>query len=373
MYKILCSAMGYDEGKSGISSYINEVIFEISKVHRVDLLILKRDLNYFPLKPGKNLNFITYPDFLSKPVINMLWHLFWLPFSINSKGYDFVFLPAANRRLFCKNNITTLATFHDLSQFNIPTKYDSFRMLYIKKIIPHYLKKVDTVITVSENTKKDLRKFYRFPESKISVIHNGYKAKNFSPLKTAQGYNSLPDKKPYFLYVARIEHPGKNHLNLIKAYEKLPNEIKNKYNLVLAGSDWNGADTVHNYAGSSTDSKKIHFLGFATNDALPELYREASLYIFPSLYEGFGIPMLEAMASGIPVICSNNSSLPEIGQDAVVTFNPDSAADIAEKINTVINSVELQKSMITKGHERVKEFSWEKHAQRIIQEYERLK
>ena len=373
MYKILCSAMGYDGGKSGISQYMNEVIKELTAKHKVELIILKSELKNFPLTESKNLKFITYPDYLAKPIINMLWHLFILPFSINYKSYDFIYLPAGNRRLFCTNKLPSLVTFHDLSQFHIDAKYDSFRMFYIKKVVPYFLRKVNKVIAISESTKKDIIQFYKMSNNKITVNHNGYNGEKYKPLVGERKYQHLPIAKKYIFYVARIEHPGKNHLNLIKAYELLPTDIKDEYNLVFAGSDWNGAEEVHEYTSKSKDRDNIIYAGFVKDEALPSLYNEASLYAFPSFYEGFGIPILEAMASGVPTICANRSSLPEIGGDATLLFNPDEISDISEKISEVLSDDELKQQLVKKGLKRVKHFNWQRHTKQIINEYEELK
>lgn len=115
------------------------------------------------------------------------------------------------------------------------------------------------------------------------------------------------------LYIGRIEHPGKNHLGLLKAYDMLPKEMMEEYDLVCAGGMWNGSEVVLQHVHNMQQPKNVHFLGFVSNQEMAALYIHASLYVFPSLYEGFGIPILEAFAAGVPVICSNRSSLPEIG------------------------------------------------------------
>lgn len=131
-------------------------------------------------------------------------------------------------------------------------------MFYIKHVIPFFLKRADKIFTVSRCTADDILKHYGIKQERLIVNHNGVNTKNFSS-KTLSKKESSKPKKPYILYVSRIEHPGKNHLNLIKAYEKLPNIYKEKYDLALIGSDWNGAEVVHEYATSSTDAKRIKF------------------------------------------------------------------------------------------------------------------
>lgn len=366
-HKILVSVLAYDNGKSGIADYINNVVKQLSLEHELTLLIFEKDSYIFPHK-NDNIKFWIISDRYSKPAISMSYHLFVLPLTLPLNDYDFVFLPAGNRRLFSHCSKKTVVTFHDLSQFHIANKYDALRMSYIKKVIPFFLKKAQIVMAISESTKNDLIKFYGFDSEKIEVNYNGYDPSKLSiNLTKEQLTEQFNIEDRYILYISRIEHPGKNHLNLIKAYELLPNAIKKNYQLVFAGSEWNGAQEVIEYANNSEDRERILFLGFVQDQDLGSLYKFASLYAFPSFYEGFGIPLLEAMYSGTPVVCSNVSSLPEIGGDAVLTFDPASLEDINSAIRTVLQNSELQNKMITAGLEQVKKFSWEKHCRKIIE------
>ena len=369
-YRIFVSGMAYDEGKSGVSDYINNIVKALSIDHQVDMIMLESDINRFPVK-SPNLKLIPISDKLKNAVVNMLWHLYILPCKYNLKSYDFVFLPAANRRLFARFPVPSIVTFHDLSQFHIPAKYDAFRMFYIKKVIPFFIKKADKILAISQNTKEDLIKFYKLPPESIDVNYNGYDHQCYQPAPSTV-LKPLGISKKYFLYIARIEHPGKNHLRLIKAYEKLPEDLKNHYDLVLPGKNWSGSEKVLEYLDNSPDKYRIHLPGFVDSKILPLLYQQCSLYIFPSLYEGFGIPLIEAMASGVPVVCSNTSSLPEIGGEAVALFDPYSDTSIRETIWRVISSNKMQKAMIENGFKQVKKFSWEKHAQKIIQSFQEI-
>ena len=369
-YRIFVSGLAYDEGKSGISDYLNNVICQLTIDHQVDMIMLEDDINKFPVK-NENLHLISVSRKLKRPVFNMLWHLFVLPGKYKFSNYDFIFLPAGNRRIMAKYPIPSIVTFHDLSQFHIPGKYDTLRMLYIKKVIPFYVKKADKILAISNNTKDDLIKYYRFNPKGISVNYNGYNSERFKPAPWSSR-KPLGLQKKYFLYIARIEHPGKNHLNLIKAYEELPQEIKDRYDLVLPGKAWSGSEKVFDYTKKSSDKERIHFPGFVENEILPELYQQSSLYIFPSLYEGFGIPLIEAMASGIPVICSNTSSLPEIGGKAVSLFDPYSVDSIRDTIARVISGKKMQKAMIDNGFKQIKQFSWKHHSDMIIRSYEEI-
>ncbi len=369
MYKIFISVMAYDHGESGISDYINNVVSELSKENKLDLLILREDLQNFPIR-NDNIRFITVSDRLGKPIFNMLWHLFILPFSYNFKKYDFIFLPAGNRRILAYYPIFTITTFHDLSQFHIENKYDSLRMFYIKKVIPFFLKKVNKIVAVSNATKKDLIEFYNCDEDKITVAYNGYDSNKFNQIPSSKSrLEILGSDKKYLLYVARVEHPGKNHLNLIKAYELLPEDVKSEYNLVCVGGFKERSEEVLAYKENSKDSEKIIFTGYFPSEDLIDLYKLASLFVMPSFFEGFGIPLVEAMACNIPVICSNRGPLPEVVGDAALLFDPDSPHEIAEKIMIMLNNDEMRQEFIDKGNGRLERFQWSLHCDKILQLY----
>jgi len=364
MQKILISALAYDGGKSGIANYIENVVTALSKHKQIDLIVNEDEVKYFE-GISENIEFKVVPKLFKKAIFNVFWHMLVLPFTIDKHKYEWMFLPAGNRRLMAFYPVKTFVTMHDLSQFRVAKKYDAFRMFYIKKIIPFFLKKADKIFTVSESTADDMALYYGMDKASLVVNHNGVNTSNFFPLSVSEKKEHTISK-PYILYVSRIEHPGKNHLNLIKAYEKLPQECKEKYDLYLIGSDWNGAQVVHAYAESSADLSRIKFLGFVENEDLPAYYREATLFVFPSFYEGFGIPVVEAMASGTPVAISSTSSLPEVGGDASLYFNPDDVADISTVMKKVLEDKLLAEEMIEKGFSQVKKFNWDTHAEIIL-------
>ncbi|MFA7232350.1 MAG: glycosyltransferase, partial [Victivallaceae bacterium] len=134
---------------------------------------------------------------------------------------------------------------------------------------------------------------------------------------------------------------------------------------------WPGAEPVKEYAEKSPVKDSIKFIGFVNNAVLPDLYRDATLYIFPSLFEGFGLSLVEAMACGVPAACSNNSSLAEVGGDAVITFDPENPDDIAFAMNKMLSSRPLREDMINRGLLRAKDFDWNEHASKLVEMYEK--
>ena len=216
--KILLSAIPFDNGKSGISVYIREVVKALESAGHKLTLIVEDDA----VKEFERFELIRIKK--RRALFSMLYSLFILPFRINWKKYDFCIMLAANRRVFCRYPIFTIAVVHDLSQYHVPVKYDRFRMFYIKRVLPHYVRKAQSIVAISKSTRNDLIKYWHIPEEKISVVYNGFTP----PAKVETA------KLKQILYISRIEHPGKNHLNLLKAFELLPEDLRREYTLVMA-------------------------------------------------------------------------------------------------------------------------------------------
>ena len=351
--KILLSAIPFDNGKSGISVYIREVVKALENDgHELTLIVEDdgaKEFERFELIKIKKRN----------ALFSMLYSLFILPLRINWKKFDFCIMLAANRRVFCRYPIYTIAVVHDLSQYHVPVKYDKFRMFYIKKVLPHYVRKAQSVVAISNSTANDLIKYWHVPEEKITVVYNG-----FTPPAKAE-----VEKKKQILYISRIEHPGKNHLNLLKAFETLPENQRKEYTLVMPGAAWNGAETVLEYAKNSPCAESFKFTGFVDFAKLPELYAESTMYIFPSHFEGFGLSLLEAMHAGLPCACSNNSSLGELGSGAAELFDPASVEDIADSMKKILSDSNYQQELSVKGREKAAKFSWANTANGLVDIY----
>ena len=353
--KILLLAIPFDNGKSGISVYIREVVKALEQQgHELTLIVEDdgaKEFERFDLIKIKKRN----------ALFSMLYSLFILPWRIKWKKYDFCIMLAANRRVFSRYPIPTLAVVHDLSQYHVPVKYDRFRMLYIKKILPHYVRKAQYICAISRSTANDLVEYWHIPEEKITVVYNG-----FTPPERVAA-----EKKKQILYISRIEHPGKNHLNLLKAFELLPENLRKSYTLVMPGAAWNGAEKVFEYAQDSPCKEQFKFTGFVDFAELPELYAQSAMYIFPSHFEGFGLSLLEAMHAGLPCACSNNSSLGELGRGAAELFSPESPREIAQAMERILSDPEYQNELARKGMEKAALFSWEKTAQSLIDIYQK--
>lgn len=247
----------------------------------------------------------------------------------------------------------TVVTVHDFSWEIYPELQPSDRVRYFQKNFYTQLMKCDHIITGSEFTKNEIIERTNISLEKITVIYHGVNHDVFYPRPFET------PKQKYLLAVGSIE-PRKNLKNLLNAYAKLDKNIKDEYNLTLVGAlGWNNSEIMDLILSLK---EWVHYSGYVSDEALAHLYSQASLFIYPSLYEGFGIPPLEAMACGVPVVASKASSLPEVCGNAAYYIDPLNVDSIAEGIVTILNDENLKNELIKKGLFRAKEFSWEKSA-----------
>lgn len=247
-----------------------------------------------------------------------------------------------------------VATVHDFSWEIYPEFQPKERVKYFQKYFYSSILKCDHIITGSHFTKREIVERVGISPDKITVIYHGIDHNLFYPRELT---NKSPQK--YILAVGSIE-PRKNLKNLLNAYAMLDKEFKNEYHLTLVGaSGWNNDDIVHEMKSLG---QWVKYSGYVSDEELAILYSNASLFIYPSVYEGFGIPPLEAMACGTPVIASSASTLPEVCADAAYYIDPLNIKSIKEGILKVLGNEELQKALIAKGLVRAKEFSWGKSA-----------
>ena len=352
--KILVDVIPFDGGKSGISQYALNVVRALKEAGHDLTLVTEPGVaaRFFP-----GFRTVEAPGWTRRAVFSMLWHLFFLPWKVRRTGCDLMLVLAANRRALCRCPLPTVGVVHDLSQYHVEAKYDRFRMFYIKRLLPHYVRKMHRIVAISRSTANDLVRHWRVPEEKIRLVYNGFTP----PAAIARAAGTKPST---ILYISRLEHPGKNHVGLIEAYNRLPREIAEAHPLVLAGGDWNGSEAVHAAAEASPYRAHIRLAGFVPNADLPRLWSEAAVYAFPSRFGGFGLSLLEAMSAGVPVVCSKTSSLGELGEGVAELFDPESPDEIAAALLKVLTGDNVAR--IAAGRARVALFSWAKCAEGIL-------
>jgi glycosyltransferase involved in cell wall biosynthesis len=279
------------------------------------------------------------------------WDLFWTPGTF--------LLP-----IRCK----IVGTVHDLTTILYPEFHKRTVIRHHDKIFYYLKKKASLVIAVSENTKIDVMKYLNIPEKKIRVIYHGV-GDDFRKIEDGEYLKDRLDGMgidyPYILYLGTLE-PRKNVERLIEAFVQLKTGKQINEKLVISGIKGWGYQSIFDKVASLGIEKEIIFTGFVPNEFLPFLYNGASAFVYPSLYEGFGLPLVEAMACGVPVVTSNISSLPEVAGDAAILINPYSVDELADGIWRILSDEELRHQCIKKGIERAKSFTWERCAKNTL-------
>jgi glycosyltransferase involved in cell wall biosynthesis len=255
---------------------------------------------------------------------------------------------------------------YDIAFEHTPQYIEKKNLQFLKRRTPEAANKADLVITISEYTKNDIVKKYGIDGSKIVVAHCAVDTTKFMRTQLTEAVRKkykLP--KNYLLYLGTIE-PRKNIARLVRAYSKLPINLKDKYPLVLAGGGgWNDSE-IKDSIENARNSSNIIQTGYIDEKDIPALYSGAELFLYPSHFEGFGMQILEAMACGTPVLTANNSSLPEVGGDAAYYVDEKSEQSIIDGIQKLLDNPKLRMDMIKRGRQQIKKFSWKESAQKII-------
>ena len=317
--------------------------------------------NLAKLPQGWQNKVLTWPPKLLWTQIRLAWEMRKFP-------PDLLFVPAhVIPRVHPQKTVTVC---HDLGFKRFPGAYSVWSRFYLNWSTKFALKHASKIIAISEFTKNELINIYQADSSKIEVVHLAYDDQLFRPIKDEAKINEVLAKykieKPYILYVGRLEKK-KNIIGLIKAFKSFTDtkyKIQNtRYKLILVGKPGYGYKRIKNY---ESRIKNILEIGYVEQTDLPYIYAGAKVFVFPSFYEGFGMPVLEAMACATPVVASNTTSIPEVAGDAALLVNPDNSKEIAAAVEQIINDTDLRTRLVQKGLDRVKNFSWQKCASQTL-------
>jgi len=272
---------------------------------------------------------------------------------------DILWVPHLNLPLLPIRAKKVVATIHDVNHLAGVSPISRVKRKYAYLLFQNAVNKANLIFTVSEFSKKELTKYTAVNPEKIKVVYCGVDQSFFQDTKNDKSLK-LPDN--YILYVGNVK-PHKNLISLLKAYCLLSNELKSKYQLVIIGKK-EGFITedkeIDEYIKSNNLEKQITFTGYVEDFDLPKIYQQAALFVFPSLYEGFGLPILEALAANILVISSNAASLREIGGEAVIYFDPMNYSELAQKMLECLEN-SIDKSFLNAQREiQLEKFTWEK-------------
>ncbi len=363
--KVGIDTFGCGHGKSGIGSYLTYLSAQFKNTDENQFEFFGSEIDRYTYGADNGLNYSTVnlPD---SRKAERIWHYMISNLFARKHKYNAVLYAAGAQYLPLYFSVPGVAVVNDV----LSELYAS-EILYNKTIrILVGLKNASKVIAASQFIRKDLIKL-GIPEDKIVVIHNGIDHSQFYPREML--YPNLVDikpfaiKRPYFIYPSRMSSSTKKHVELIKAFSLFKEKTHLEHRLVLAGSEGEVIEDVKKAIMESNYSSEIFVTGFFPHEGFPLLYSASEGCLFPSVNEGVGLPVLEAMATGVPVACSKEGALPEIAGQNAIYFDSDNLEEMAGAMEQLALNSEMRKRMIEAGIAWTKRFDWEKTAEKTIQ------
>ncbi|MCP4417534.1 MAG: glycosyltransferase family 4 protein [Chloroflexi bacterium] len=362
----------------GIGRYTRELVhalIALDSANRYRLFSAKPPVNLPVADPLPQAANVTYhPAPLDERWLYRLWYRLRLPLPVQwmtgqldlFHSPDFVLPPVGG-------SVPTLLTVHDLSFIHYPQTFPERLVSYLNEVVPWSVGRASHILADSEATKHDLSTVWHVPREKISVLYSGVNER-FQPVDNVERITAVRQKYhlhswPYVLSVGTLQ-PRKNYQMLIRAFQPLADKLP--HHLIISGGKGWLYDEMLAEVERQGLTGRIHFIGFVDDADLPTLYSEASLLAFPSLYEGFGLPLLEAMGCGTAVLTSNSSSLPEVAGEAAWQLAPQDQAAWTEAMYTLLTNFQAQNRLVTAGFSRIEHFSWQHSATQLLKIYQRL-
>jgi glycosyltransferase involved in cell wall biosynthesis len=387
MYIGFDGSRAFQDNKTGTENYSYNLLKALSEIDKRNTYVV-----YLRSIGIQVLAVKGWPKNFKFKIIN--WPRFWTQLGLAKQtltdNLDVLFIPSHTLPLIRRPGLKTIVTVHDLGSEYLPTMHQLKQRLYLSLMQKYQLKTATKLIAVSNSTRDDLVKKVGIEVGKVEVVYEGYDRILFKPIigdtlvSTLRHYGL--QMQNYFLFVGTVQ-PRKNLERVIRAFgnfiknheSRIMNQGRNKKdhnskfiihnsvrNLVIAGSKGWLSDEIYQLPKDLGIEKRVKFLGYVPDKNLPGLYSGARALIFPSLFEGFGLPIIEAQACNCPVITSNISSMPEIASKGALFVNPYSIDDIVKRMNEVQSSNLKVQRLINAGMENVKRFSWEKAARETI-------
>jgi glycosyltransferase involved in cell wall biosynthesis len=358
----------YDQHEGGIKVYTKNLLFHLLSIDTKNSYVF---MYQHPKLIGTYADYPNVEEIVFRIPSSILWDQIAVPWIAKNKKVDIIFNPKLTTPLFGRQK--KVFVIHGAEWFVIPETFLWYDRWYFKNFIPLYYRHADKYISVSETVKKDIVKYTHIDPNKVTPIYHGFDSNLFQVvhdqdhLLSVKKRYQLPDQ--FILWTGQL-YPPKNFGRLLRGYAAVKDEIPHQ--LVVAGElRWKAKGDIQLI--EDLDIKdRVQFAGWVFHDDLPAFYNLAELFVLPSLYEGFGIPLIEAMACGCPVLTSTTASPPEVVNGSAYLVDPLQVNEIANGIREVLSNIELRKEMIQKGLDRTKFFSWEKCAAEVLAVLESL-
>jgi len=366
--------------KAGIAHYTYYLVKNLLKIDKLDEFVLffdyqaKHIVREF-LEPNTTIRFFSFSR--HKKFLPFFYSHLLSAWTVDAEKLDVFHSPANVVPIryggkFC-------VTIHDLAIYRRPDLFPSRQGFSVKYLVPRTINRASKVIAVSQSTKRDVEKFFHVASEKIEVIHEGVDLDQFKPKASITSENlsvrnHYKIKRDYILFLGTLE-PRKNLIRLLEAYyffHRRNPELAKKYQLVLAGAKGWLYDSIFEEVKSRELSEHVVFPGYLPASDVPALLASATIFVYPSLYEGFGLPVLEAMAAGVPVITSNISSLPEITDSAALLVDPADTEGLSKSMEKLLLDASLARQLSESGRQRALNFTWTKCAEKTLQVYKSI-
>jgi len=363
--------------RRGMGNYVFNLIRwlpTISDNHEYVVYVRQRDVEAVPHMDG-----LTLRPLPAAPV--PLWEHVLLPLAAARDRLDILHAPANTGPLYLPRSIALVVTIHDVMYLlpaNVlppsPSLYQWLGRIYRRLVVPRVARRATAIITVSNHSQQDIVQYLGIPPEHVFVIyealgHAFYPSPNEEKIEKAKWRYRIQSQ--FVLALGGLD-PRKNTNRILQAFKDFSKRSKNDYQLVIVGLPRSGQRLFSRTAMEIGIAEQTVFTGFVAEEDLVALYNGADVFLYPSLYEGFGLPVLEAMACGTPVIASTAGSIPEIAGEAALLIEPKDVEALASAIEQVITDQALRQELIARGLEHVKKFSWDKAARELLTVYERV-
>ncbi|MGL4911986.1 MAG: glycosyltransferase family 4 protein [Romboutsia sp.] len=355
---------------TGIGTYTDNLISEMIKINTEDLFTLIWTGNLHEKFKQSNIEYI-----YTSGKHNLFFERYYIPDNLIKKNIDLYHIPQNGLGFPFEKNLNTIVTIHDLIPYTMPETVGPGYLKRFLRDMPNIIENSKGILTVSEYSKKDILRFFKgYPEDKIFVTplatNDLYEPLDKS-LCTKQIFKKFNFNTPYILYIGGFSS-RKNVKALIDAFIDCKSSLPKEYKLLIVGSLKDDGEKLFNYVKEKNMLSSIIFTGFVEDSLLPILYNASDVFVYPSLYEGFGLPPLEAMSCKTPVISSNITSIPEVTENAALLINPNNSEEISKALIKVLSNSNFRDSLIQKGYEKSLHFSWRQTAIQTLNAYKTI-